>query len=517
MLLVDDEPLIRRGLEATVPWEKHGIHVIGTAEDGADAIRKIKDHQDIDLVITDVRMPHVDGLELASFLYDNCPQVRIIMISGYDDFKYAQKAIQLGVQDYLLKPVDIDELLTVATKVTKQIRTERTESEQVHQTNLKNAIYHQVLDFNVQVPEELKLFEHVQIHPFLTMLTNYMHTTAQMSQDSLNELKREWEISIDNYLRYQGFSSISVFTGENMLLTCIVEYQDQGLSSQQVHSVLNKLVADQAMSLSFIFGKEAVQVKNLYREYRKLSERTKYLPFSTENNIVWGVQGLSPDRNLDYPDKIENELLDAIFQSKQMKITAAVEGLFNYLEAQRFFLDEAIAVCKEILTKVFERYQAIFRKEPAPVGLYFNRQLDVNLFNSYEILLELFQQDIDYIISQLDLKNAGDKDWLIERAENYIQSYYASELKAHEVADVINISPNYFSSLFKQRTGKNFNEYINQLRVDQAKTLLEETPFKVNEIANQVGYQEYKYFVEVFKKFTGVTPTKYRNLITSRS
>jgi two-component system response regulator YesN len=119
------------------------------------------------------------------------------------------------------------------------------------------------------------------------------------------------------------------------------------------------------------------------------------------------------------------------------------------------------------------------------------------------------------IMAQLDVKQTNSKDLLMERAEKYIQQYYQEQIKAHEVADFINITPNYFSTLFKQKTGKSFNEYVNQLRVEAAKRLLEETPFNINEIAEKVGYSEYKYFVDVFKKMTGYTPSHYRNLTSS--
>ncbi|AQS56404.1 hypothetical protein B0W44_12175 [Novibacillus thermophilus] len=134
-----------------------------------------------------------------------------------------------------------------------------------------------------------------------------------------------------------------------------------------------------------------------------------------------------------------------------------------------------------------------------PLDVQYKQFVDVQLYNSYRLLQELFDDDVMAITSKLDEKKEDQKNWMIERAEAYIQEYYTSNIKAYEVADVINVSPNYFSYLFKQKTGKKFNEYVNQLRVEEAKSLLVETPFKVSEISEQVGFQEYKYFAEVFK------------------
>lgn len=267
MLIVDDEPIICRGLRDTIPWEKYNIEVVDIAHDGQDAILKVQNHGNVDLVITDVRMPNMDGLQLAAFIHQHYPTIRMIMVSGYDEFSYAQKAIQLGVKDYLLKPVNIEELVSRVVKLTQEIGNEQKLTDMISHLDLK----------------------------------------------------------------------------ENVII---------------VHS-------------------------------------------STS-------------------------------------------------------------------------------------------------------------------IGQLNLKNNDKTDWLIGKAEEYIKEYYKSNIRAHEVADIINISPNYFSSLFNQQTGKSFNEYINDLRIEEAKKLLSETPFKVHEIAELVGFKEYKYFVKVFKEFTNLTPMTYRKLMMTK-
>lgn len=392
MLIVDDEPIICRGLQQTIPWDEYMVEVVDLAYDGAEAIQKIKEHGDIDLVLTDVRMPNVDGLRLATFLAENYPDIRTIIISGYDDFKYAQQAIQLGVKDYLLKPVDVDELLRVITKITSTLQEERKAAQQIYQMNLQNAIFHQVLDLPDTTPNHSGLFADVRIYPLVTILKDYKNKTKNLSEEELQNLTVEWENQVENSLNSQGFACVSVFTSKNVLLTCVTNnlsgFTPENLDFQELNCVVNDT---------------DITIGQLNKVYLRLYEDTRYLPFSESGFIVSPVS----------------------------------ESLANKLKAN---------------------------------------------------------------------------DWLMDRAEQYIRTYYASPIKAHEVADVINISPNYFSSLFKQKTGKSFNEYINTLRVGAAKQLLEETPFNVNEIAEKVGYREYKYFVDVFKKFTGYTPTKYRNV-----
>ena len=125
ILIVDDEPIICQGLSQTIPWENYDIEVVGAVYNGKEAINQISIHPEIDIVITDIRMPNVDGLELSAFIKTNFPNIRVIIISGYDDFEYAKRAIKLGVKDYLLKPVDIDELVDNVKKITTEIEKER--------------------------------------------------------------------------------------------------------------------------------------------------------------------------------------------------------------------------------------------------------------------------------------------------------------------------------------------------------------------------------------------------------
>lgn len=516
LLIVDDEPIIRRGLKSTIPWEENDVEVIDTAFDGADAIRKIKDHKDLDIVVTDVRMPNVDGLQLSRFLSTHYPQIKIIIISGYDEFKYAQQAMQLGVQDYLLKPVDIDKLLMVVSKVTNEILEQRMELEQVHQTNLKNEIYHQIFDYSVNRSSNLEPFQDFKVYPFISMLGNYAHIAKNKSGNELKKVKFIWKNTIEKCLKSQGLATVSTFTSENILLSCISNIHDQDLSSEKVLSILNESACDLAFSFHFVLYETEIKLGKLNPTYTYLRRNIQYLPIE-KGNIICPIKETIKKSSQSCPRELENELLTAVFQSKEEKIEAMVSDLFNYFENHHFFLEDVAQCCSNIVKKIVDRYENLFSEEVMDRKLHFNEKVDVDLFNSYCLLKELLLEDLDQVIKLLGKKESDGKYWLIEKAKDYIRSYYNSDIKAHEVADVINISPNYFSSIFKQRTGKNFNEYVNEIRVNNAKDLLEETPFKVHEIAEQVGYHEYKYFVEVFKRFSSMTPTQYRKLVLNRS
>jgi two-component system response regulator YesN len=510
MLIVDDEPIICRGLRDTIPWDEYNVEIIDIAHDGEDAIRKIQEHENVDLVISDVRMPNVDGLQLASYLHHNYPNISMIMISGYDEFAYAQKAIQLGVEDYLLKPVNIDVLLSRVIKLTNEIQ-------EFQNTDFRHSILQQISDYPGEIAEGVQAYHHIKIYPFISFIRDYMVKIKGLSDDEIENQKKQWKGLIDTTLKVSGFDSISIFIDENTLLTCIQVKDDQSFS-KEVLSLLKNETQNNEYTLTFIGSDQVITVARLKERLIQLTKMISYSHIKENVSIVYANANTKMGGNdkQKHPHKLEARLIDMVFQSESEHLEDLSHHLFDYFKVNDFILKEVVQACCEILTKLINHSKSIHSDILKELVINYERPIDVNLYNSYQALQELFNQDLDAICSRLNLKTIHKTDWMIEQAENYIKEFYKSNIKAHEVADIINISPNYFSSLFNERTGKGFNEYVNHLRIEEAKKLLTETPFKVHEIAELVGFQEYKYFVKVFKEMTNMTPMKYRKLTTTK-
>lgn len=506
MLIVDDEPIISRGLGLTIPWETINVEVVDTACDGDDAIQKVKQYGNIDIVITDVRMPKADGLQLASFLHSNFPQIRTIILSGYDEFEYAQQAIKLGVKDYLLKPVKVEELVEKVKILTNEIEKERYQQQELYEIGLKNAINQQISNLQGDIPTTLNRYNHIEICPFISMHQNYMNKVNDLSVAEIEEFLSGWKKTIENGLREHGLSSCSFFTKENILLTCV--YGDDGQDGKP--GKLRNTIQNEGYALQIVWFDKWIPLGNLKTVYTKLVNAAKFLPLTKDYSIVVSDQLNRTTKQL-YPAELEKKVIDAVIQKEDTDLHLITNELFQHLSSNEFFLEEVVQVCREILNKIENHFKSIGGTKVNQWDLNYKENVDVHLYNSYELLEELFYQDISTIHKvQFELNNLDRQDLLIDHAKEYIHEYYRTNIKVNEVADVINITPNYFSSLFKQKTGVNFNEYVNQLRVDEAKVLLAETPFKISEISEQVGFHEYKHFVGVFKKLTGMTPTDYR-------
>lgn len=501
LLIVDDEPIISRGLQLTIPWDTIDVEVVDTAHDGEDAIQKVKQYGNIDIVITDVRMPKVDGLQLATHLHEHFPHIRMIIISGYDDFEYAKKAMQLGVKDYFLKPVNVDELVDKVKEITGEITLEQSQQKEQYETTLQTAIIQQLYDLKEGSPASSEL-KHV-IYPFISMQRDYIKAIHNFTDDEIADFKNAWKSKIELALKEKGVECFSLFTEDNILLTCM--YGKELLLPENLNI---------PFELSYVWNNESIPIGELKHVYTKLVEMVRYLPFSEERNLVV-ADHVERKEVPTYPDQLEKKIVDTLLKVKDTDLQRLTRDLFQFLFDHRFFLEEVVDVCGEMLGKILDHYESLGGKWVQQREFHYKQGVNVHLYNSYEQLEELFFEDLSTIYKELvDVKHLDKQDLLIDKAKEYIKEYYRTNIKVNEVADVINITPNYFSSLFKQKTGVNFNEYINQLRVEEAKILLVETPYKVNVISEQVGFHEYKYFVSVFKKITGMTPTDYRKFMT---
>ncbi|WP_200416019.1 response regulator transcription factor [Virgibacillus salexigens] len=508
LLIVDDEPIICRGLSQTIPWSDYNVNVVAVAYDGQEAMEKIIDHGNIDIIVTDVKMPKIDGLQLAELIYKQYPSVRIIMISGYDEFAYAQKAIKLGVKDYQLKPVNVEELIKKVVNLTQALSKTEEQKTALQHMELMNTIYQQINEFTIESMDN-SINHQVKIYPVLSRMNEWAEKTNQLTEYDIHALKTDWKHVIQDIVVKNGYQAVSIFTDENLLLTCII-VEENDLKIDLFTTILHPLIQN---DMKFIWSDRIIPLQQLQQQYTILINMLPYLPLNNQSIYCYQTERKG---QREFPSSIVEEVLSACFQDSN-KVRKLVNTLFTYFQTNEYFLHEVVETCMEIMEEVIYRYKSLFEKEVSQLHPKQLESINLAKHNSYSILQTQFNYALDNVMNSVNVQKVNTTDWIIKRAENYIQTYYTSNIKVIELANVMNISPNYFSSLFKQQTGKTFNEYVNQLRMDKAKQLLAETPYRIHEIAKEVGFQEYKYFVEVFKRFTDITPTHYRKLLATQS
>jgi len=514
MIIVDDEPIIIQGLRETIPWHAYGIEIVDVASNGREGLKKVQQHEDVQIVLTDVKMPIVDGLELAEQLQNQLHAPKVIMLSGYDEFDYAKTAIRLGVKDYLLKPVDVEELLQAVDKVKQTILSEQSVHQQFNQLQMKEVIEHALFGTSFEYASLPFNVDTLTVFPILSSTRHFAQLAQELQDCALQQHFKQWQNMIEVLVYQMGLTCVSLYVDDNLLLTCIYCLDERSLNASKILEGL-KAPLESDSHFQFIISDQMHSIYSLSDVKRQMVHALEkvYLEEKTCSTLMGKIKSRENKKELPY--KLEEAIIRSLQATPENEMIEKVEDLFAYLEQQRFLLIEVCKCCHNIETSIEKLYGKLpFHDDLSIPELFFTQRVNVHVYNSYEALKALFEEDMRLIFASLRSDDRDQHHWLIDRAISYIQDYYKYHVKAAEVADYINISPNYFSVLFKQYTQMNFNEYLNHLRVEKAKGLLEETTDKVTMIAERVGYQNYKYFVQVFKQLTRMTPTEYRNFMS---
>ncbi|SFD37844.1 two component transcriptional regulator, AraC family [Bacillus sp. OV194] len=498
VLIVDDEPIIVQGLRETVPWNDLGAEVIGEAYDGEEAI-DILQHADVDIILSDVKMPVMDGLKLREWVHNHAPHIPTIMISGYEEFEYAQRAIRLGVKDYLLKPVDIDDLMALVKSISDETLKER---EKRCRQSLQELLSATVMEYEVDAGPDLSEKRFLLLG---SEIQQYGEKLENMDEFQEQQLKQRWKIHLEKELEKKGMICASFFCDQNRLITMCVLQGGDGWNKagvQGIKAVLEKKADVDCFICIAPFTENIGELKGSYQDLLRGMECYPFHPESVYHAAE--VRGDSQAANAALEEEIKQ-----IFQAEVSETAAAAEKLFMRFTQNRWPLARVCAAITSLENSMIEDF-------PEQLPLTFQSGVNTTVYNSYDLLKKLFLQDIHTFMSYQKSAAQDGQRWLMKKAVSYIHKHYADDLKAAEVAGIINVTPNYFSQLIKQETGKHFNDYLHEVRLQQAKLLLKETPCRIFEIAEQVGYRDYKYFVHIFKKSTSLTPTQYRNIVHTK-
>ncbi|WP_334077346.1 response regulator transcription factor [Paenibacillus sanfengchensis] len=511
MLIVDDEPVICEGLRCTIDWEKLGVRVVGEAYDGTEALRLVQEHG-VDLVLSDIRMEGMDGLQLTKCLKERFPEVRVVMISGYEDFEYARQAIRLGVSDYLLKPVEIDELTDVVKKVVLSLGSAAKEgSVREIELWLSNMARHGTA-YGKQAPSSLR---GAQFRILATQLDRFYERFGEHPPEGYEEIQEAWIDQLHAAITRPFLRAVSVFDHENLLITLVVSdvHMDRATWDPWLEALRPKLREAQ------LYCGMSEPYDDLEETASRCGEAGGLLPFHVlENKTILlpeDRKAAARDRSIPAFDAADaaQRLMTAMLRQDAAGIDARVAELFCFFRQEGFLPEE--------IWRLYEEMSALLRQRLRKSGMteleYGHRgALDLNIFNTYGSLADAVREEMRQLMEQIERHGIDKSYWIIEKAKRYMNEQNGTDLKASEVAAWLKITPSYFSYIFKQGTGKSFTEYMNEMRMEQAKTLLATTHDKVFEIADKVGYKEYKYFVSVFKSYTGMTPKEYRGLSASK-
>lgn len=488
LYLLDDEPFILEGLKYIIDWEEYGFDVVGTSSNGEDGFNFIK-NEDVDLIITDIMMPKMTGLELISNLKKINHNAKFIVLSAFQEFQYAKEAISMGAENYLTKPIDEDELIQTIEGVKKKI--EKIKLEKVDTKIFKNDLILKLIcnKNNDVVLDRLRL-EGVNLnYKNLCVVILEFAEGGNINNNILNH--------IDN-LNYEYCVNL-----QNQILIIM---DKESINKDTLRNLKDDFSSITNEQIYISRGKYVDSIDNLNCSYQSAKDIHEYK--LVYPNISWIREYKEKSYNLENIDYIDFNHLKKLLLNKDNKESLNyIESIFSKLKK-----DENLTV-KQIKTKSIEVFLNVynyFNDSKIIKGLDLYLEKVINSVNLDQIQVELNNM-IKHRQSKLEETDDSISPIILKLLRN-IEENYSKDLNLKEISETYNINSIYLGQLFQKETGILFSDYLNNFRVNKAKNLLVETSLKAAEIGELVGYANKNYFYRKFKDIVGITPSEWRKI-----
>lgn len=533
VFLVEDEMVIRRGIKNSIDWEKEGYIFCGEASDGELAYPMIIKEKP-DILITDIRMPFMDGLELCKLVKKELPNIKILILSGYDEFDYAKEAIRLGVTEYLLKPISSGKLLEALNGVSESIRREKEDKDLVRKymeemrentEHEKQKFFEQMIAGNLSMADALETGKKYEMSLSAGMynLLLFRFTLGEENRKS-GELLGEAEYAIEKLTERLEYVFEFQRGVEGWAFLLMADNEEQ--MSERVKELSKDLeeIMKNYSTIAYFggIGQPVARLRELEESFRE-AERALAARFTMELNRIISVDDIRMAQNVDTLDDIEITSFGEIEKTRTMLEKFLNNGAEDEIDE---FVDVYInELPEENLKSVLMRQYIIM--DAYIVMMSFCEKIEgiegemqaqsEELKNSMKTIQTL--EEIKNYIRMLLKKIIGVRDTIsgrrysdiIEIAKDQIRKTYMSdEISLNTIAAEVGMSPSYFSSIFSKEMGKTFVEYLTEIRMDRAKELLMCSSMKTSEIGYEVGYKDPHYFSYIFKKTQNCTPKEFR-------
>lgn len=537
IFLAEDEVIVRETIKRMIPWEDLGFELVGEAADGEMALPLLL-RQKPDLLITDIKMPFMDGLTLAKVAKKEIPGLKVVILSGYDDFNYAKQAINIGVEDYLLKPITKNALIERLIEIRSRYEHEKTQKEyyekfhremQAYEKNSSRDFFEALVSGSMDMMEIYRRSEKLGLD-IVAEAYNVLIFTMNCEEDFSGQREgySEWEA--------ESLEPLEEFFSENtsaMLFRCnifsygvLIKGQKETIEENTrscVSEIQRILDRKEQKRQWFVAAGEPVErlsqiQKSYYSASRAFSQRYLY----DENILYYDEMASMEKKNVTeddstYLQKVDVNALNPVILQKFLS-----NGLLE--ETENFVKDYFYAIGQEPLESlVFRNYVTLnvrfsvmsFLKEIGCDTRTLEQEDTEDVLSESSKSLENAIAYAEKIISQaiaLRDQNSGNKNRsILKTAVDFIDSHYMEEdMSLNKAANAANVSANHFSALFSQNMGQTFIEYLTNLRMNKAKEYLRCTSMRSSEIAGEIGYKDAHYFSYLFKKTQGMTPSDYR-------
>ena len=531
LIIVDDEEEVRKGIIQKIEWAKFHFEIAGEAENGREALDLIEENIP-DIVITDITMPLMDGMELAAILKEHFPTVKTVILTGFDDFKFAQQAIKYGVADYILKPVLPKDIYGLLEKLKNQIDNEIAQKEDIVKLR---SYYNESLPvirdrFLTRLitgrPDENEIKNRIASYGLNLAGNTFVVAVVDIDTESLkNNIFEENDMELVKFAILNITKEIlaahphgEAFYNDDKLIII------KGYKDCERTSVLNKSfsfleeirqTADKYLRviLTIGLGTTCDSLVNLREAYTSAMTALDYKLLMGGGRVIF-IEDLEPQNseNIVFDDSKVKALISGIKFGGPNEITTAVDALFDDITG----INTSFRGYQLYLMEIASTINRIARNFQIDAVVLFGDGLSI-----YEEIIKLktitdvrnwIKEICLHLMKNISCKRQNTTELLLEKAKDYIINNYGDDsLSIQKVADHLHISPSYLSLIFKKDAGITFLKYLVAIRLDAAKELLLSSDLKTAEIAEKIGYPDVNYFSYFFKKNFGTSPREYRN------
>ena len=531
VLIVDDEKYVISLIEKLIDWEKLGMKVVGSAGDGMKGVELVEELKP-DILIADVKMPGFDGISLVKRVREIDRDIKFIIISGHKKFEYAKSVMKYNVEDYILKPIDKEELEGILQKISKEL--DEKSEQRKNEGKINKWMDSNRLLMNDQFMEELynkSLFSKKQSieeinQRYFTELGNYVYRCAIIQLNGLNvtmeaSFVEDFLSTLKKYIdQKNGENERPVMSriGYHQILLLLESAQEK-MSS--VNTVLEHILGEalrmgskySGLKVAFSVGKPVRLDTNVMGLEETLDSARAALNkrFTDGYGLILLAENKNSAENTEIDVNQLKGLGKALRSTSESEITQKIHGIYDSVKNEGFKNPDIYIVAAYKINEELYQYLRLFSNAER-MQKKLEEQLEKRIIEATSIaeLKKLLVQHICENMEQLIGDSKSNLSPAIRTAKIFIANNYKQDIGLGDVARVVNLSSVYFSGLFKKEMGENFVDYLNRVRIDAAKVLLKDVRNNIGEIAEQCGFSDTRYFAKIFKRSVGITPSDYR-------
>lgn len=518
LVIVDDEVESLKGMEETLSWENWGYTVVGTAKSAEEAI-KVLNHMRADVLLTDIRMGKMSGIDLIDYIVQKFPEMKVVIISGFSDIEYYRKALEYKVFDYILKPSCEEDFKKIFSKL-KQVLDEEVQKKEKyeflqgywnhHKKNRQENFVKYMLDETIEEYEEINYFEREyklkHTHDIYMVLIDYRRK-EDIWVEHCNEIKKELEILTSD------ISSIVFLNKDNKIAVLLKVEKAEERISERIKKIQRWVWANWELEICCGIS-SCKKIEDIKQANKEALIALNQMIFIDDQEIFWYDDLCFDSRYMNVKFQTE-KILHVLFRKDENSIESLVNDVLDKFKGQRIYDYKHLDfLCIQLYNEIL-----FYAEVQGIVVVGYSREEFADNIEKIHILVQKKKFLCDCIKGiSANCSTNEIKSKLVREIEYIIQSEYANEnMSLQYIAEKTGKTVNYISAVYKNEVGKNINEEIISYRMEKAKRLVAQGNMKMYKIAECIGYADSSYFAKLFKRYTGLSPARYRETIIERS